>query len=304
MKKLLYILTSYLLAVSVVNAQELNCNVQVNSDKIEGTNKQVFQTLQKSISEYVNSIRWTGMTFAQTEKIECNMTIILNKVTTDNEYTAEIQVQSRRPVYGSTYTTPILNFRDKYFNFTYQEYDPLEYQENVFTTNLTAMLAYYCYLIIGLDMDSYQRLGGTPYFQQCENIITAAQTSSLNNSEMEGWRAFGNNKNRYVVISNLMDEAFRQYREFFYEYHRLGLDEMTKNVDNSRARMAQGFPILKSAIKARPNSFLIPVFLDTKADELVSIFQKGTSEEKKTAYSTLMDIDPTRQNIYDKINQQ
>ena len=285
-----------------VFSQELNCNVQVNADQIEGSNKQVFQTLQTAITEYVNTIRWTGMTYAAQERIECNMNIIIKKVTTDNQYTAELQVQARRPVYASTYTTPILNFRDQKFNFTYQEFDPLEYQENVFTTNLTAMLAYYCYLIIGLDLDSYQRLGGTPYFQQCENIVTAAQTASLSSDEQEGWQAFASHRNRYTLVNNLNDEAFRKYREFFYTYHRLALDQMSQNADNARAAIATDIPVIKEAFKARPYSYLITAFLDAKADELVNIFQKGTAEEKKTVYTLLNDIDPTRQNTYDKIN--
>ena len=139
---------------------------------------------------------------------------------------------------------PILNFKDNAFNFTYQEFDRIEYQQNQFTTNLTAMLAYYCYLIIGHDMDSYQRLGGTPFFQQCEEIVNACQSASMDNSEQKGWLAFDSNRNRYALVNNLLDEAFKKYRNFYYEYHRLGLDEMSGNVTNGRARIAEGLPVL------------------------------------------------------------
>ncbi len=282
-------------------AQELNCTVSINSDQIEGSNKSVFNTLKTSIEEYMNQNRWTTMTFSDREKIECSMMIIVKSVT-DNFYTCEMQLQSRRPVYNTSYSSPLINFKDNNFNFTYQEYERIEYQQNQFTTNLTAMLAYYCYLIIGYDMDSFSRLGGTPYFQTCEDIVSLCRSASMENLEQKGWLAFDSNRNRYALISNLMDEAFKGYRSYFYEYHRLGLDEMQANVANGRARIASGLSVLRDANRARPATYVINTFLDAKSDELVNIFQQGTTAEKKSVYDLLMDIDPTRQNTYDKIN--
>ncbi len=289
------------LCMCVAQAQELNCTVTINSDQVPGSNKSVFNTLQSSIEEFINQNRWTNMTFATREKIDCSMMIVVKSVA-DNQYTCEMQLQSRRPVYNTTYTTPLINFTDNNFNFTYQEYDRLEYQQNQFTTNLTAMLAYYCYLIIGYDMDSFSRLGGTPYFKACEDIVSACQSASMESLEQKGWQAFDSNRNRYALINNLMDEAFRKYREYFYEYHRLGLDEMQANVANGRARIAGGIGVLRDANRARPATYVINTFLDAKADELVNIFQKGTDAEKKSVYEILVDIDPTRQATYDKIN--
>ena len=283
-------------------AQELNCTVTINSDQIEGSNKQVFETLKQGIEEYMNQNRWTNMTFAETEKIECSMLIVVKQVL-GNSYSCEMTLQSRRPVYGTTYTTPLLNFKDNAFNFTYQEFDRIEWQQNQFTTNLTAMLAYYCYLIIGHDLDSYQRLGGTPCFRMCEEIVNACQSASMEGSEQKGWLAFDSNRNRYALINNLQDEAFKKYRNFYYEYHRLGLDEMSGNVTNGRARIAEGLPVLKETYHARPATYVINTFLDAKADELVDIFRKGTDKEKKEVYDLLIDIDPTRQNTYDRINE-
>ena len=283
-------------------AQELNCTVTINSDQIEGSDKQVYETLKQGIEEYMNQNRWTNMTFAETEKIECSMLIVVKQVL-GNSYSCEMTLQSRRPVYGTTYTTPLLNFKDNAFNFTYQEFDRIEWQQNQFTTNLTAMLAYYCYLIIGHDMDSYQRLGGTPCFRMCEEIVNACQSASMEGSEQKGWLAFDSNRNRYALINNLQDEAFKKYRNFYYEYHRLGLDEMSGNVTNGRARIAEGLPVLKEAYRARPATYVINTFLDAKADELVDIFRKGTDKEKKEVYDLLIDIDPTRQNTYDRINE-
>ena len=283
-------------------AQELNCTVTINSDQIEGSDKQVYETLKQGIEEYMNQNRWTNMTFAEAEKIECSMLIVVKQVL-GNSYSCEMTLQSRRPVYGTTYTTPLLNFKDNAFNFTYQEFDRIEWQQNQFTTNLTAMLAYYCYLIIGHDMDSYQRLGGTPYFRMCEEIVNACQSASMEGSEQKGWLAFDSNRNRYALINNLQDEAFKKYRNFYYEYHRLGLDEMSGNVTNGRARIAEGLPVLKEAYRARPATYVINTFLDAKADELVDIFRKGTDKEKKEVYDLLIDIDPTRQNTYDRMNE-
>lgn len=300
MRKILFILT--LCAVSWASAQEINCTVTINSDQIEGSNKQVYETMKSAIEEYMNQNRWTNMTFAEHEKIECSMMIIVKSVA-DNMYTCEMTLQSRRPVYGTTYTTPLLNFVDKNFNFTYQEYDRIEYQQNTFTTSLTAMLAYYCYLIIGHDLDSYQRLGGTPAFTACEEIVNACQSASMEQTEQKGWLAFDSNRNRYALINNLLDEAFKKYRNYYYEYHRLGLDEMSGNVTNGRARIAEGMPVLKEAYRARPATYVINTFLDAKADELVDIFKKGTAKEKKDVYELLIDIDPTRQTTYDRMNE-
>ena len=285
-----------------MQAQELRCTVSINSDKIEGSNKQVYATLKTAIEEYMNQNRWTNMTFAEHEKIECNLMLVVNSVA-DNMYQCDMTLQSRRPVYGTSYTTPLLNFRDNSFNFTYQEFDRIEYQQNQFTTNLTAMLAFYCYLIIGHDLDSYQRMGGSPCFEACEQIVNACQSASMDNLEQKGWRAFDSNRNRYAIINNLQDEAFKKYRNYYYEYHRLGLDEMADNVTNGRARIASGMSVLRDAYRARPATYIINTFLDAKADELVDIFRRGTDKEKKQVYEILTDIDPTRQSTYDKINE-
>ena len=281
--------------------QELRCTVTINSDQVQGTNKEVFNTLKQSIEEYVNTLRWTNLTFLEKERIECSMLLIVKSVQ-DNTFTCEFTCQSRRPVFGSSYYTPLLNIKDNHFVFTYQEYDRLDYQQNTFTTNLTALLAYYCYLIIGHDMDSFSKLGGTPYFQACESIVNAAQSASLETSEAAGWKAFESNRNRYALISNIMDEAFKKYRLFYYEYHRHGLDEMASNVANGRARIAKEIEVLKEVYNARPATYVINTFLDAKNEELVNIFEQGTSDEKKKIYDLLMLIDPTRQTTYNRIN--
>ena len=294
MKQLLMIL-SFLLTISYGQAQELNCNININSEQVEGSNKSVFVTLKKSISEFVNNRKWTELTYANTERIECTMNIIVKKMDID-VFTAEIQVQSRRPVYNSSYYSTLFNFKDNNFTFKYKEFDQLEMNENTITSNLTAVLAYYAYIIIGYDMDSYSRLGGTAYFLAAENIVNSAQGADLT-----GWKAFESPKNRYALVNNLTDEAFKKFRSFVYDYHRLGLDEMTSNSANARGKIAEGLPLIREANRARPSAIIISTFMDAKSDELVNIFSKGNQKEKTDAVEILSDVNPTQTSRYEKI---
>jgi len=278
-----------------ISAQELNCNININSDLIQGTNKSIFTTLQKSMYEFVNNRKWTEMTFTPEERIECTMNITVKKVEGDN-FTAEILVQSRRPVYNSSYTTTLFNFKDNDFTFTYQEFDQLEWNPSVITSNLTAVLAYYAYIIIGYDMDSFSRLGGTSAFQAAENIVNMSQGINLS-----GWKAFENPRNRYALVSNLLDEAFKPFRNYFYEYHRLGLDMMVDNSANARAKIAEGLHVLRDVNRARPSAIVISTFLDAKTDELINIFSKGTEKEKMLVVEILSDVDPAQTAKYEQI---
>lgn len=278
-----------------VTAQELNCTFTINSDQVQGSNKSVFNTLQKSVTEFINNRRWTEQSYELEEKIECTMTMIVKQVEND-VFTAELQVQSRRPVYNASYNTTLLNFRDNDIVFTYKEFDVLEFNQNMVTSNLTAILTYYAYLIIGYDMDSFSRMGGTPYFQAAEQLVASAQTL-----DMPGWRAFESKRNRYALINNLNDEAFRKFRNFLYEYHRLGLDEMTLNVVNARARISTGLPLIREANRSRPASVIITTFLDTKTDEIINIFKKATDQEKKTVIEILTDLNPAQSERYETI---
>lgn len=293
--KRVFSLLALVMIVTVASAQELKCTVTINSDLISGSNKSVFNTLQKSISEFMNNRRWSELTFAASEKIECNLAIIIKKVDGDS-YTGEIQIQSRRPVYNSSYQTTLFNFKDNNFTFDYKEFEQLEMNESTITSNLTAVLAYYAYIIIGYDMDSYSKLGGTAFFEAAEKIVNDAQSSNLS-----GWKAFESTKNRYALVNNLTDEAFKKYRLYFYEYHRMGLDEMSINITNARARIFAGLPILREANRARPSAIIISSFMDAKNDELINIFKKAPDTEKKTAVEILTDINPTSTERYESI---
>jgi len=293
---------SILLLTSVASAQELKCNVIINHDQVQGTNTQVFTTLEQSIKEFINTQHWTDLTVAERERIDCTFMFIISSVTTDGLFSAEMQVQCRRPVYHTSYQSTLVNLKDNNCSFTYQEFDRIEYQPTQFTSNLAALLAYYSYYILGMDADSYARMGGTPYYRQCENIVNLAQSASINDSELTGWQAFSNNRSRYALINQLLDQAFQPFREYIYTYHRLGLDVMADNVANGRARIAQDIHILQEANRARPATYVVYTYMDAKNDELVQLFKQGTTEEKKKVYDVCMAVDPTRQDQYDKIN--
>lgn len=301
-RKLLILLLA--IVPALMAAQELDCRVTINSDQIQGSNKQVFSTLQTSITEYLNNRKFTNQTVTQQERIECSVLIVVNGYDEDNNmFNCELTLQARRPVFETSYTTPLLNMKDNNFNFKYAEYDQLEFQDNSFSSNLTALLTYYAYLVMGWDADTYAKMGGTPYFQQCENIVSNAQSASIEGGEMKGWKAFDDHRNRYAIINNLMDDAFKPLRLYFYEYHRLGLDMMSANVDNGRAAIAKNIEVLRKVNRARPETALVALFLDAKNQELTDIFTKGTPDEKKNVYQILFDVDPTRVNTYEKIKQ-
>lgn len=300
MKQLVTIL---LLAVTSVAAfsQELKCNFTVNSSQVEGTNKQIFNTLQTDLSEFVNSRYWTDMIFADDERIECNMTLIVKSVT-DDLFECELQVQASRPVYGSSYTTSIFNVRDENFVFHYKEFDPIEVNSSTYESNLTAVIAYYAYMIIGFDLDSYSRLGGTSAFTAAEQIVSACQSRS-DDTETRGWQMeFGSKRNRYSLSRNVNDDQFRPLREYYYEYHRLALDNMSANVDNARAKIAEKISVLRDLNRQNPSASLIITFLDSKNDELINIFSKhGTTQEKQLVHEVLVAVNPTLSTRYDEI---
>ncbi|MDD4592604.1 MAG: DUF4835 family protein [Parabacteroides sp.] len=269
-------------------AQELNANITINSDKVQTTNKQVFTTLQNALREFVNTRKWTDATFSPNERIDCSMTIIVSEMPSDNSFKSEIQVQARRPVYNASYTTPLLNFRDKELSFDYTEFEPLEYTENTLNSNLVATVVFYIYTILGLDFDSFSPKGGTAFFQQAQQIVNLAQAQTSWN----GWKAFENDRNRHALITALTDNTSDVFRDMWYNYHRKGLDEMVANAERGRATILSSIPVLKQIKSTRPMSPLIQVFADTKLDELVNVYSEATSQEKQEGYNDLSNLFP------------
>ncbi len=300
MKNILAIITLICALSTYTSAQELKCNVTVVADKIEGTNKQVFTTLQTTLNDFMNAQQWTQTSYTDEERIDCNINLIVNSYA-DDVMQCALQVQASRPVHSSSYTTTLLNYRDKNFNFTYREFDAIEINASTYENNLSALLAYYAYLIIGLDMDSFGRLGGDAAFTTAEQIVNMSQNRA-NELEAKGWKAFEDDRNRYAMISQYKDDRFRTFREFYYVYHRQALDNMYTNVGNARAKIAEEIHVLRDLNRQQPSAIIIVSFLDAKRDEIINIFaKKGSEAEKTSVYEILTDVDPTNTNDYDRI---
>ena len=290
----------FLFAVIGAQAQssELNTRISVNSDRVDGSNTQIFTTLQTALTEFVNNKKWTNATFALNERIDCSFTIILSEMS-GNQFKGEIQVQARRPVYNSTYTTTIFNFRDTQFDFEYTEFEPLEYTENALNSNLTATIVYYIYIILGFDFDSFSPKGGSPFFQQAQQIVTLAQS----NPNWSGWKAFDNDRNRHALATALTENQGDVFRQIWYDYHRRGLDEMAANSDRGRINIIQKLPDLEEYKKSRPNSVLLQFFSDSKLDEVVAIYSKATQQEKQEGYNKLSNLFPAQSNRLSALRQ-
>lgn len=294
---ILLLLSSHL----IVSGQELRCNVQIVSEQIQGTNKRVFETLQSAIFEFMNSRNWTNNVFNSQERIECNLLFNLNDHSGD-VFKGTLQIQSRRPVFNSSYNTTLLNYLDQNITFTYVEYEPLEFNETNFTSNLTSILAYYAYVVIGLDYDSFSYKGGSELFKRAEIVVNNAQQAVE-----KGWKAFEatSNKNRYWLVQNLLDEKYAPVRDFIYKYHRLGIDQLADKLNEGRDVMAESVRSLQQVYRQKPDPYmhLLQVVYDAKSDEWVNLFSGSFPDEKTRVVAILKEIDPSNSNKYQKITQ-
>lgn len=277
------------------HSQELNCTVEINSSQIEGTDKSVFTTLQGSITEYFNTTKWTNAQFSANEKIECRFFMTIKEY--DGEkFTGDIQVQLSRPVYNSNYTTTLLNFKDTKVEFTYQENEPLIFNENAMESNLTAILNFYAYMFLALDFDSFSPNGGQPYYDKAASIVQMAQSSGE-----VGWKAFEDTKNRSAVLSAYTDGNTKGIRTLIYNYHRKGLDEMATSPDKGRAAITESLNEIKKIYDVAPMSVALSMFKDAKLDELVNVYSKAGSTEKDQVYELLKPIYPTESSRLNQI---
>lgn len=284
----------------LLSAQELNCRVEVNTSQLEGTNKSVFENLQNAINEYVNTTKWTDAQFSPNERIECTMFFNITEYDpSDGKMTGTLQVQSIRPVYNSSYTTTLLNFRDAKVEFTYIENEPLIYNEASMESQLTQIINFYVYLILAMDFDSFSLNGGEPYFEKLATIVQQAQSSGES-----GWKAFEDNKNRSAVLSAFTDPSTRKLRNLTYQYHLQGLDQMSVSPDKGRKTIDASLDILTDISKVAPMSVGLSLFRDAKLDELVNIYSKATSEERTHAVGVLSTLYPTDNDRIQKIKEQ
>ncbi|MDR0700073.1 MAG: DUF4835 family protein [Tannerella sp.] len=296
MRRLICLLILCFCVAGTAGAQELNVALTINSDKIQGSNKQLFNTLETALTEFINMKKWTTATFSQNERIDCNFTIIVNSVE-NNRFSCEIQIQARRPVYNSTYSTTIFNFRDTEFDFEYTEFEPLEHTENTLDSNLTATIIYYIYMILGFDFDSFSLNGGQQFFQQAQQIVTLAQS----NPSWNGWTAFANKRNRHALATALTENQGNIFHTMWYNYHRKGLDEMSANVDRGRTNMISSLSALSELKNARPTSILLQLFTDCKLDETVAVYSKATMQEKQEGYKLFSELFPAASSRYESL---
>ena len=283
-RTLLFIL---MLSFSVsVEAQELNCQVVVNSEQTGQANAAVFKTLQNSLTEFVNQTRWTNREFLPQERINCSMFININSFD-GNSFGGTIQIQSSRPVFGSTMVTPVLNFNDEQFAFEYTEYQPLEFSPNQFNSNLVSVISFYVYTILGLDADTFSEQGGTSYFQTANQIVGTAQQSSYS-----GWKGTDGNRSRYQLNADLLSNTYSGYRNALYSYHRQGLDVMHMSPEEGKEAIASSLIDLQRMNSRRPNSLLLRTFFDAKADEVEQIFSGGPSVDIREVVDALNTMAP------------
>ena len=300
---------SFLICLSVLPfaglyAQELKCTVQLNSEKISGVDKSTFQALQSSMTEFMNQRAWTQDVFAPEERIECSLYITLEGVVAQDQYTGTITIQASRPAFNSTYNSPVLNFRDLDFIFTYAPNTPLDFNVNQYQSNLTSVMAYYAYLIIALDYESMSKGGGTKYFTMAEQITNSIPSNA---SDSKGWKPFdtnpvSGNKNRYNIISSLMGGKYDGYKQALYEYQFLGRDNFYDDPVVARINISNALDKMDKTFKDNANNVLIILFLQAKGDELVSIFSGADAGEKTKVVNILKRLDPANGTKYDKIN--
>ncbi len=298
MSRFLVIIFSFLCYTTSGHSQELNCTVKVIHSQVQGTNTSVFATLETAITEFMNNRSWTDLQFQKDERIEATINITITKyVEAQNHFTGEILLQLARPVFNSTYNSTVFSIKDTNLEFTYKEYDPLEWNENNIDNNLTAVLAYYAYLFIGMDMDTFSPMGGTQILHTVENIVNNAQTLTE-----PGWSAFKDTKNRHAIINDYMESSMEPFRQLQYKYYREGLDEMANNADRGRAAITEAIEMLQEAHRNKPISMLPQIFTEYKRDEIVNIYNgHGTEKERQSIKDICSNINASLNTYWNRI---
>jgi hypothetical protein len=293
MRKLLTIV--FVLGFFCASGQELNCTVNVNSQQVQQSDRRIFETLQKAIYEFVNNTKWTNEQFQLTERIECSMFINITSRTSD-EFKATIQVQSRRPIYKTSYNSTVINNNDVDFEFKYIEFQPLQFSESTMLSNLTSVLAFYSYMIIAIDYETFSPNGGEVYFQKAMAIVNNSQ-----GAVEKGWKQFESTSNRYWFIENFLNPRFKLMRESYYKYHRLGLDVMTADMESGRLAITETLENIKKVRQDQQNALLLRLWFNAKSDELVNIYSTAFPDVKAKVVAILSETDPGNATKYKKI---
>ena len=294
MRVTLLILCVYL--SSTVFSQELLCNVQVNASQIQTSDRKIFQTLQTSIYEFLNNTQWTNTQIQSEERIECTFLISITERVSNDEFKATLQVQSTRPIYGTSYKSTMFNYNDKNFRFKYLEYQSLEFSETTHLSNLTSVLAFYVNIILGLDFASFSDQGGMEYFVKAQNIVNNCQ-----NAPEIGWKAFENDKNRYWIANDFLDSRYGNIHDIFYRYHRLGMDKLFEEADDARFEITESLEEIRKIYRENPSAFVLKLFFDAKAEEISKIYSEAYPNEQARIIKTLVEVDPSNSSLYQSI---
>ena len=279
-------------------SQELQCQIQLNTQQVEGTDKRVFQTLQTALYEFINNRKWTNRNFRMEERIECTMVLTINDRLGSEDFRGTLNVVVRRPVLNTSYNSVLLNLLDKDIQFRYVEYQPLDFTDGAFTSNLTSLFAYYVYIVLGVEFDSFSPSGGTPFFEKAQAIVSAAQATPES-----GWKPYEGTRNRYWIVENFMNPGNSSVRDFYYKFHRLGLDLMYERVDQGRSGVTESIDDLKKLYDSKPDAYVLTLILDAKRDEFVNIYgdQRVPPMEKTSVVNILKEIDPANSSKYQEI---
>jgi hypothetical protein len=294
MRKLFFVFL-FLFSIKAI-AQELNCTVSVLTPAIQESNKQIYETMQTQIREFMNNRKWTNDQFLNQERIECSIIINITERTSTDDFKGTIQIQSRRPVYKTSYNSPMINHQDNDFTFKYVQDQLLEFDENTISSNLIGTLAFYAYIILGFDYDSFSSEGGNPYFMKAQTIVNNAQSLAE-----RGWKAFESQRNRYWLTENALNVEFKPLRSCLYKYHRMGFDRLSDNLSDARKQVLEALKQLRPVYNDRPNSFFMQFFFNAKADEIVNLFSQATPDDKNQAVQLLTVIDPANISKYNTI---
>ena len=293
MRSFLFVLF-FIIAFAPLSAQELNCKVTINSDQVSQTNQQVFKTLERSLNDFVNKNKWSNRVYKENERVNAQMFIIITEYES-NRFKGNIQIQSSRPVFNTSYETPVFNYKDNQFNFEYIEFQPLIFNENIFESNLVSVISYYVYVILGLDADTFSLEGGNDYFSVAQKIVTQAQSSNS-----AGWSQ-SSDRSRFELVDNLMSNTYREYRVAMYNYHRKGIDILADNNSTGKQVIAGTMKLFETMINRRPNAFLIQTFFDAKSDEIQNVFSDGPKVDVVRLKETLNRIAPLYSSTWNEI---
>ena len=292
---------TYLILISSfnVNSQEILCNVRVNSSQVQISDRKIFQSMQTAIYEFINNTKWTNANISSEERIECSILINISNKISNDEYEGSMQIQSTRPIYGTSYKSTLFNFMDNNIRFKFLEYQSLEFSETSHLSNLTSIIAFYVNIILGLDFATFSEEGGNEYFNTAQKIVNNAQ-----NARESGWKAFESDKNRYWIAHDFLDNRYNKYHMCLYRYHRIGLDKLAEEPEDARYEITESIESLRSIYRENPSALLLKLFFDAKADEITKIYSESFPNEKARIIKTLTEIDPSNSTKYQTIAQE